>query len=121
MRKRNFSPRISLLVAGVLLTFGSACSTVGALVGNEKPIDQKSETYGVLDLSKSNPDWSELDPKTVGDEHANGGDTITSEISDVAFQSKSTAAIISLNSSCLRRPCIRRPGIPTAAPPLLKS
>jgi hypothetical protein len=100
MRKKDFSKVLILLATSALVSLGSGCSTVGVLMGNEKPIDQKSDSYGVLDLSKADADWSKLDPKTVGDERPNGGDTISSEISDVAYQSKSTAAIISLNSAC---------------------
>lgn len=91
--------RITLLILFLLLLDG--CSTGQVLIGNVKPVDEKSESYGVMDLSKGNPDWLKLDPKTE-DTNPTPQDaaTTSTEIADVAFQSKSTAAIISLNSAC---------------------
>jgi hypothetical protein len=83
----------------MLLTF-SACST---LVGSVKPVDEKSTAYGVANLAKDNPDvWvrlgdAELRPK---DAQIGSDKAFSSEITDVAYQSKRTSAIISLNSSC---------------------
>lgn len=81
---------LSALLA-LLLMMLAGCGT-GVLIGNVKPVDEKSESYGVMDLTKGNPDWIKLDPKS--------GDINSTEIEDVAFQSKSTAAIVSLNSAC---------------------
>jgi hypothetical protein len=70
------------------------------LVGNVKPVDQKSETYGIMDLQKENPNWIKLDPSLNGKPH--GVDS--TEIPDVAYQSKKTAGIISLDSACRNDP-----------------
>jgi hypothetical protein len=56
-------------------------------------VDEKSERYGVLDLSRSKPDeWTKLDPSE--------SDESSTEVSDTVFQSRKTAATISLNSAC---------------------
>lgn len=81
-----------LLISICAIHFGllSGCAT---LVGNVKPVEEKSASYGVADLSKD-PDWTQLDGEKA--------DIASTEVSDVAFQSRRTAAIISLNSSCRR-------------------
>jgi hypothetical protein len=86
-----------VLAPVVPLLGASGCSV---LVGNVRPLDQKSETYGVMDLQKSNPNWLKLDSST-GDKHRAVDPT---EVPDVAYQSKKTAAIISLDSACRNDP-----------------
>jgi hypothetical protein len=76
----------------ILLFLASGC---GLLVGNVRPVEEKSENYGILDLSIETPDWKKLTPTVY-----ESGDTIPSEVSDVAYQSSQTSSIISLNSSC---------------------
>ncbi|OFZ83608.1 MAG: hypothetical protein A3K03_09570 [Bdellovibrionales bacterium RIFOXYD1_FULL_44_7] len=73
-------------------------SGCGVLIGNVKPVDEKSEEYYVTDLSKSNNDWVKLDPASTSEKQRENNES--TEISDVTFQSKSTASIISLNSAC---------------------
>lgn len=81
-----------------LLLFLSGC---GVLVGNVRPMDLKSQSYGVDDLSEKNPDWTKLDPQSVNtNPQSQDPETTSTEVSDVTFQSKSTASIISLNSAC---------------------
>ena len=70
----------------VLLLSQTGCSV---FFGNVKPIAQKSTSYEVLDLSTNNPEWEKISKK-----EAEPG------ISDLAFQSKKTKSIISLNSTC---------------------
>jgi hypothetical protein len=67
-----------------------------------RPIEEKSEAYGVADLSKDSRGWEKLKPSDVKDNEtsAGDGDTRPTEVSDVAFQSLKTASIISLNSAC---------------------
>jgi hypothetical protein len=77
-----------VLAAAALALFASSC----ALVGNVKPVDEKSETYQVADLSQGMGEWAKLPPQAGG-----SSDTSTS---DVAYQSQKTASIISLNSAC---------------------
>jgi hypothetical protein len=94
---RSFS--FALVSTLVLALVSSACSVV---VGNVKPLEEKSTEYGVMDLSKSNSDWLKLDPKKTAaqSESIKEQDVSPTEVSDVAFQSKSTASIISLDSAC---------------------
>lgn len=82
-----------LLLLSALIAASSGC----AIVGNVRPVEEKSETYGYLDLSKTNPDWVKLSPQASAgaDDHLE-----PTEVTDVAFQSKDTASIISLNSAC---------------------
>lgn len=82
------------------LTFTS-CSTI---VGNIKPVDEKSDHYLIVDLAQEAPAvWKRLDAAQLLPKDAQIGtnaDAFSSEVTDFAFQSKKTAAIISLNSSC---------------------
>lgn len=81
----------------ILLLSALATSGCGIFIGSVKPVDEKGD-YGVLDLTKENPEqWGPLDPQSGRDEEF---ELSASEIADVAFQSKQTAAIISLNSAC---------------------
>lgn len=91
---------LALIFISVSVSLLSGCGT-GVLIGNVRPEDQKSESYGIMDLSKSNPDWVKLDPRSV-DANSSAQDAATkaTEVADCAFQSKSTASIISLNSAC---------------------
>jgi hypothetical protein len=91
----NFFDSLSILILSTL-----ALSGCGVLVGNVRPVDEKSQTYGVADLSKANADWMKLDAKMLGAEKNEDAATTSTEISDVAFQSKGTASIISMNSAC---------------------
>ena len=90
---RSFLFVISLALCG--------CST---LVGSVKPVDQKSNDYGVLDLAKASPDvWRRLDDSQLIPTDAqisSNTEAFSSEITDMAFQSKKTVEIISMNTSC---------------------
>lgn len=66
-----------------------------AVVGTVKPVDEKSASYGVVDLAKESPDWLRLDAAEPGDTTASD-----SAISDVAYQHRKDPSTISLNSSC---------------------
>ena len=83
-------------VVSISVLVGSGCSV---LIGNVRPVDEKSQSYGVEDLAQNNSDWVKLDPKLTSPE-AKDSDLTSTEASDVAYQSKETAAIISLNSAC---------------------
>lgn len=88
----------------LVLIFALLQSGCGLLLGNVKPVDEKSESYGVLDLSKSKPgEWTRLDPTKVAEPErpeANSAGNSSSEVSDAVYQNKKTAATISLNSAC---------------------
>jgi hypothetical protein len=74
-----------------------ASSGCGILIGSARPVDEKDQ-YGIMDLAKDAPDvWVQLDPQSSRQEDFELG---PSEVADVAYQSKRTAAIISLNSAC---------------------
>lgn len=85
----------------LILSLSSGC---GVLIGNVKPVEEKAENYGVLDLAKVSPDWTRLDPSKTLADHTAAEETSPTEIADVAFQSKSTSSIISLNSACRKFP-----------------
>jgi hypothetical protein len=76
----------------VALAFFSSC---GLLIGNTKPVAEKSDSYQVADLSERGTDWRKL-PQETPDPDAGP----TNDASDLAFQSQKTASIISLNSAC---------------------
>lgn len=87
-------------LSAILLTLTS-CST---LVGNVKPVDEKSTAYEIVDLAKENPEtWRRLDDSQLRPKDAKIGTSkkaFSSEVTDIAYQSRRTSAIISLNSSC---------------------
>jgi len=60
------------------------------MLGNIRPIDQKSELYQVMDLSKDSSHWTRLSLKEQD----------STETSDIAYKAKRSASIISLNSAC---------------------
>lgn len=66
--------------------------------GNIKPVEEKSKTYGIVDLSRENSEWVKVDPKATGVEA--DAEEPESGVSDTVFQSKKTASIISINSAC---------------------
>lgn len=84
----------------ILLISALASSGCGIFIGSVKPVDEKGN-YGVLDLAKMDPArWSALDPQSGRPDGETEFELSASEVADVAFQSKQTAAIISLNSAC---------------------
>jgi hypothetical protein len=95
----RFSPRSFILLASITVLAGGATGC-GLLIGNVKPVDEKSDQYGVADLAKENPKlWTRLTPAQEGAD-VREPETTSTEIPDVAFQSSRTAAVISINSSC---------------------
>jgi hypothetical protein len=91
---------LEIIIGLALLQFTISQSGCSLFFGNVKPVEEKSESYGFLDLSKTNPDWVRLDPKTSLEVDETSSPSPESEISDVVFQSKNAASIISLNSAC---------------------
>jgi hypothetical protein len=81
------------------LTLGVLFMGCGTLIGNVGPVDEKSSTYSVSDLTKADPDWEKLPEKKDS--------RPTSERPDVSYQSKTTSSMISVISSC--RPTNRMP------------
>ncbi len=81
----------------LVLLLASLTSSCGVLVGNIRPVDEKSENYAYLDLTQGGSDWIKLQPSEPSAEESPDA---PSTLSDVAFQSKKTAAIISVNSAC---------------------
>ncbi len=100
--KPSFKTAFASLVLSTALTLLS--SSCGVLLGNVKPVVEKSESYGVMDLQRERPDeWVKFvsDPRSQkSDGESRDEDDETTEISDVSFQSKRTASVISLNSAC---------------------
>lgn len=82
----------------VLLTIALAplLSGCGILIGNTKPVAEKSDHYLVVELHKKNKNWIKV-PHEKNETHDDNSQ------SDVIYQSRVTATIISLNSTCRRR------------------
>ena len=92
------APQLNVIFITLLVLALSSCST---LVGNVKPIDQKSQQYSISEPSAHI--WQKIDPTTLVSDKAKfdpTSSTYSSEVTDLTFQSKKTAGIISLNSSC---------------------
>jgi hypothetical protein len=94
------SGRSIVLLLLALPTLGLYASGCAVVIGNVRPEDQKSDSYGVADLTKTNPDWVRLDPKKGDGSDNYDPNTTPTEVSDVAYQSKATSSVISLNSAC---------------------
>jgi hypothetical protein len=96
-RTFSFAP-VALATLLPLLSLTSA--GCGLLIGNIKPVEEKSDQYGVADLAKDNPKaWTRLSASQQGAD-VRDPDVTATEVPDVAFQSPKTAAVISINSSC---------------------
>ena len=81
------------------------CST---LVGNVRPVEDKTDQYHFQDLSRTDPDWKRLNPS--GGEEPDTPETVsTTQRSDLVFQHQGSDAVISVNSACrsLDRPDAR--------------
>jgi hypothetical protein len=90
---------LRILWTPAVLAFAFLSGGCGLLIGNVKPVEEKSDHYGVMDLAK--PEWKKLDPLAAGSgEESRDPETTKTEIADAAFQSQKSAAIISINSSC---------------------
>lgn len=92
---------LSLFMVALLL---SGCSV---LFGTIKPVAEKSSGYQVLQLHEEHSQWEKLDPReTSKSESASSVEEEENEDtkeSDLVFQSKESASIISLNSACRAR------------------
>jgi hypothetical protein len=84
----------------LLFSLGALGSGCGLLIGNIRPEDSKSGSYGIADLSSESPDWIRLDAKKSNGSEAYDPNTTPTEVPDVAYQSKTTSSVISLNSAC---------------------
>src|SRR4051812_36862304 len=68
--------------------------------GNIKPVDEKSNSYAVMDLSENQSVWTRLDHQAASEAPSDGTSSSDPTGSDLAYQSKNTAAIISVNTAC---------------------
>ena len=68
----------------------------GILIGNTRPVVEKSENYLVDDLTAKNPKWVKLDQTPKG----KSSDDELTETSDIAYKSTETESVIALNSAC---------------------
>lgn len=94
----------------------SACSV---LIGNIKPVSERSANYKFKDLASStsgSSEWTKLDAAAVTSDKSGA---TPEDVSDIAFQSKKTAAIISINSTCRSRPEGEDPDLKTYTNSLL--
>ena len=92
---KTFLRYLSYTICPVLVL--AQFSSCALLIGNVKPVDEKSQRYKTVDLSKDNGDWAKLGKEKPV---ANVPNPESSESSDIAFQSKRTSSIISLDSAC---------------------
>jgi hypothetical protein len=95
--KLTIRPTIGMAFLALLTAFASGC---GVFIGNVRPEDSKSDAYGISDLTKESSDWVKLDPKKSNGEEPYDPNTTPTEVSDVAYQSKKTSSVISINSAC---------------------
>jgi hypothetical protein len=93
---KNIYFRLSLSLVGMISLNG--CTL---FFGNIKSVDEKSVSYGIMDLSQTKDDWIKLDPKTTANSPDNLSNNVNeSGVTDAAYQSKTTDSVISINSAC---------------------
>jgi hypothetical protein len=90
---KNF---IFLALLSVFPLFASGC---GILLGNQRPVAERSETYQVADLTKNNPKWVRIEGAGHGDMDAEEAED-KADLSDIAYRSTETESVIALNSAC---------------------
>lgn len=79
-----------------LICFTSLHSGCGLIFGGDQRVDNKSHDYTVVRLDRDSSDeWRRLSQAPDTKEHA-----VPQEMGDVAYESKKTGSIISLNSVC---------------------
>jgi hypothetical protein len=87
------APRALRLLTPLLLPL--VLGACGTLIGSQKPVARRAHAYTVRDLAaEPGGDWRKL-PSARSEEDL--------EVSDVSYQSRSMAGIISLNSVCRAR------------------
>ena len=106
------SPRLFRTAWILFVALGTPSCSV--LVGNVRPVEERDHRYQVLNLSIDSPaEWRALSPAS-GAPSGSGATSVTTSAattevradengpdeSDLAFQSRRTASIISLNSVC---------------------
>ena len=93
------------IIMSCLFTTALVQSGCAILIGNVDPVAHRSGDYDVLMLSDKESNWNKLDPRQTlsPDESGLSEDEAKTRTSDLTFQSRKTASIISLNSSCRDR------------------
>jgi hypothetical protein len=92
----------AVLITFFFVPFVTGC---GLLLGSVKPVEEKSDNYRVLDLNRQDPDWNKLSngERDLGTGSENAPvtkDQNQNSSADLAYQSKRTSSIVSLNSAC---------------------
>ncbi len=87
----HFSSPFRTIIVLVTLVATTGCTT---LVGNVRPVEEKSDNYRVMNLASANPDWKRLEMIPTEE------DSSASDAPDVAYQSTFTGSTISMNSAC---------------------
>lgn len=90
-RSRAQHLAVAQLVLLTAMTWTTGCSV---LVGNVKPVEDKSDHYRIMDLSRDDHDWTRFESNDKDEDHER------TDITDFSYQSKSTASIISINTAC---------------------
>jgi hypothetical protein len=93
---RRTLARAATLSLGILLTF-PACST---LVGSVRPVEDKTDQYSFLDLSKKQAEWTRVSPVDSNQDQDLPETVSVTQHSDLIFQHLNSDAVISVNSAC---------------------
>jgi hypothetical protein len=102
MHKLRLAPPFpSLLITVLSLILQTGCAT---FIGSDRPVEEKSKSYQVADLSRLNADWkreSEENPEKnsnpSGNEENPGAE---SALADRSWSSSRTGSMITLNTIC---------------------
>lgn len=110
IKMMKFSRQKSALIRTLSVSlFSGSLLSCGVLIGSVKPVTEKAKSYRILELSDRDQDWVKLSSADQVTLKSNRSDEITENddseglqqsTSDLAYQSSSTASIISINSGC---------------------
>ncbi len=87
----------AMLTFAALAGLASAGSGCALIFGNVSPVEEKSEAYDILKLDQTNPDWIRIPPDQQNDATPGEPDEFAT---DIAYQSRLTASVITVNSAC---------------------
>lgn len=85
---------LALAALAELAAAGSGCALI---FGNVSPVEEKSDSYDILDLAGTSPDWVRIPPEQQSDATPGEPDDFAT---DIAYQSRLTASVITVNSAC---------------------
>lgn len=90
--------KIFYFIPYITIPLQLGCSVI---IGNVKPIQEKSKKYTILDLSINHPDWIQTESQPWNSQRKQPpSQTQETDTADVTFRSQVTDSVISMISAC---------------------